>query len=62
MPVLAMLELEGGLLCPFLLDFGLTADQRAELWQAVWDKRTLVRTARLSPVSDENLVRAISAL
>ena len=56
----AMQQLEGGLYCPFLLDFGLNANQRAELWQDVWDRRTLVRTATLGPVSDENLLRVNS--
>ena len=53
----AMLELNGGLLCPFLLDFALTADQRRALWLAVWDQRTLVRTAHERSNSDSNLLR-----
>lgn len=58
LPIVAMEQLEGGQRCPFLLDFGLSAEQRQALWQAVWDQRTLVRTARSSPVSDEHLLRA----
>lgn len=61
MTIPSMLKLEGGLLCPFLMDFGLTANQRVRVWRSVWDARTLVRTARQCPGSKENLVRAIYA-
>jgi hypothetical protein len=60
MTVPALEALDGGRRCPFLIDFGLTADQRRPLWLAVWNERTLVRTAVLRPTSDELLVRAIS--
>ena len=61
MTISAMMELDGGLLCPFLMDFALTADQRVELWRVVWDERTLVRTAKLSPDCNEHLLHSVAA-
>ena len=54
-----MLQLEGGMNCPFLLDFGLTDEQRASLWQAIRDRRTLVRTATLGSISADDLLHTI---
>ncbi len=59
LPIPALEQLDGGLHCPFLLDFGLTAEQRVALWQAVWDRRTLVRTATAHTVHDEELLHSL---
>jgi len=61
LPLAALQELDGGRRCPFLLDVGLTPEQRAAIWQDVWDRRTLVRTAAAGTPRDDFLLRAAIA-
>lgn len=38
--------------------FGLTNTERLPIWQAEWDRRTLLRPAAPGPVSSADLLRA----
>ena len=57
MSIVEMDALDQGAVCPFLIDYGLSLQERIHVWRAVWDARTLVRTARLITDEESLLVR-----